>query len=166
MIERTREEARLPDVPTGSSGDIEVFGEIGMRPAQSGGERLRVLRHADQVDVVGHEAVSPQRQPGALGVVLQEIFIKGVVFRATEDLLAAVAALGHVVRKAFGDEPGDSRHRRISGGTGRFVSEKMCLRILSRDLRILSRDLSRDSGIRDLSRDLAAHVLEFSDGLP
>jgi hypothetical protein len=38
-----------------------------------------------------------------------------------------------VVRNAFGDESGDSGHRRISGRTGRFVSRKRDLRILSRD---------------------------------
>lgn len=105
-------------------------GEIGMAPAQSGGERSLVLGHADQVDVIRHEAVGPQRQSGALGVALQEILVQGIVLRATEDLLAAIAALSDVVRKAFGDESGDSGHRRVSGRAERFVSGKWDLRIL------------------------------------
>lgn len=47
----------MPDMPARSANDIEVFGKIGMCPAQSGGERLLVLWYADQVDVVRHEAV-------------------------------------------------------------------------------------------------------------
>jgi len=36
-VQRTGKEARLPDVPAGSSNDIEVFGEIGVGPAEGGG---------------------------------------------------------------------------------------------------------------------------------
>lgn len=108
-----------------------MAGKVGVGAAQRGGHGVGALRHGDQVNVLGHEAVSPEAQRSVVGVVPQEVEIEAIVLGIEEDLLALVSALGDVVRKIFKDNPGDSRHRRYSGGR-RTLSQGWCLSVLSR----------------------------------
>jgi hypothetical protein len=65
------------------------------------------------MDVVRHQAIGPdlhRRLAAALG---QEVAIELVVRRLEEHRLAAVAALGHVMREARNDDAADARHPTI-----------------------------------------------------
>jgi hypothetical protein len=81
--------------------------------AQRQGERGRLARDADQVDVIRHQAVAQQRHAVLLTLVAQSLDVGSPVFVDQEDVLAIVAPLGDVVRNALHDHTGHSRHRRV-----------------------------------------------------
>ncbi|MDX6751047.1 hypothetical protein SH611_14595 [Geminicoccaceae bacterium 1502E] len=62
------------------------------------------------MNVVGHQAPRPDLEAGGARVLAQEPLVEGVVVRAEEHLLAAVAALGNVVQQAGGDDAGETGH--------------------------------------------------------
>src|SRR5579883_3413659 len=59
---------------------------------------MRVLGHGDQMDVVGHEAITEDAHAGADGVVSQQVKIELAVVIGGEHGLPIVAALRDVVR--------------------------------------------------------------------
>ena len=71
-----KKKPRLPDVDAGPVAEIEVAREVGVGSTQGGGDGFRTLRRRNQVNVAGHQAVSPQAQMGAVGVVAQEVEIE------------------------------------------------------------------------------------------
>ena len=62
------------------------------------GERHRVFRYGDQMDVVGHQAVAQNGQAVLLGFCAQSFDVEPPVFVEQEDVLAVVAPLGDVMR--------------------------------------------------------------------
>jgi len=66
----------------------------------------------DQVDVVGHQAIGEDRDVMVVAVGLQPIEIDAATGVGEENALAAVAALGHVMRQAGKDSAGDAGHQR------------------------------------------------------
>ena len=65
------------------------------------------------MDVVGHQAIAPHRDRLARAGLVQQIAVELVVRVGEEDALAAIAALGHVMRKSRNHEPADPRHGRL-----------------------------------------------------
>ncbi len=110
VVHRDRAEARLEEMsghPKPGVDDQRIppvcFAE---RPSQS---PFRV-RNQDEMDVVGHEAIGPASNAVPAALAGQEIAIELVVVVAEEYLLAPIAALGHVMRKARNGETRDAGH--------------------------------------------------------
>jgi hypothetical protein len=62
--------------------------------------------------MVGHQSVGPDLDVALEGLFGQEVAIDLLIPVLEEDRLAPVAPLSHVVRKAWGDDPGVAGHRR------------------------------------------------------
>ena len=87
--------------------------DIAERPAQP----VRILGHRDDVDMVGHQAIAPDldmRPPCGVG---EQIEIELVIAILEKGLLAAIAALGDVVRDAGEDEAREAGHLPALPGT-------------------------------------------------
>jgi len=63
-------------------------------------ETVRRPRRENQMDVVRHQAIGPDLHRRLAAALAQEVAIELVVRRLEEHRLAAVAALGHVMREA------------------------------------------------------------------
>jgi hypothetical protein len=81
--------------------------------SQRQGERSRLPRDANQVDVIRHQAIAQQRQAMLLTLVAQSLDVGSPVFVNQEDVLTIVAPLGDVVRNALHDHTGHSRHGEV-----------------------------------------------------
>ena len=60
--------------------------------------------------VIGHQAVGPDVRPGAPRRLREQIAVELIIAVFEEGLLAAVAALGHVVRQAGQNEARETDH--------------------------------------------------------
>ena len=67
-------------------------------------------RDDDDMDMVGHQAISPNLRAGPSGGICEQIGVEDIVAILEERLLPAVAALGHVVRVAGRHEAGKASH--------------------------------------------------------
>ena len=81
---------------------------------------IRLHGHCDEVNIIAHEAISPDLQSvfGAIG--FEPIEVKNTIHIRLENTLAVIAPLGHGVREACNDSPGDPWH----GGDNRIDREK------------------------------------------
>ena len=91
-----------------------------MRPAERGAQAPGLARHQDQVDMVRHQAISPDRDPGRARMFAQEIELDAGVRVLEEDLLAPVAPQGNlnphdVLRQARHLHTRQSRHAKRLG---------------------------------------------------
>ncbi len=96
--------------------------EVGVGAPQGGRHCVCTFRNCNQVNVIGHETIRPQPQPGLLGMSAQQVQIETIILGVKEDLLPAIASLGDMIRNVFQDNPGDSRHPTDSGADGFLVS--------------------------------------------
>ena len=76
------------------------------------------LGYCHEVDVVGHEAVGPDGQAVAVGVLLEEPQVRFAVAVVFEYVGAAIAPLGHVVRISRNDNARYAAHALIIGQAG------------------------------------------------
>jgi hypothetical protein len=90
---------------------IDLGGVIAVDDLEGLGEGGGGLRNDDEVDVVGHEAVSPDLEALGAGAVAEPDEVALVVVGSEEDQLGAVTALGDVVGEAGDDDPCVSGHR-------------------------------------------------------
>ncbi len=98
IVHRTRVVAPLPQVAFRGVLTVGVGGEDGLRVAHCERERLLCVWNRHDVDVVGHQAVGPDRATVLRGVLPEDGQVYLVVRVVREDLGAAVAALRHMVR--------------------------------------------------------------------
>lgn len=92
-----------------------------VRPADGVLEPLGIGGDQDEVDVIGHQA--PGDEPDAMKVRLLREEPQGelAVVVGEEDVLAVVAALGHMVRELGQDQSSGARHGVGSRELGRLV---------------------------------------------
>ena len=81
-----------------------------MRLADRSAQPIRRLRHRDEMNVVGHEAVRPDIDSKSLARVRQQRDVQEVVLRTKECGLFAVATLRDVVGQTRDDGAGQSGH--------------------------------------------------------
>ncbi len=117
--------------------------------------------------MVGHQAVCPHLDPGAPASFGQQVPIGLVVLVVEEGLLAAVAALGDVVRRPLDHHSGQSCHDLIVAWSCGGVNWVLCPRNSTRGSR--SDSCPRISlGIRSLDltiRDLPFGITELASTL-
>ena len=87
---------------------VVIACKIGIRAAHRLRHRGLALRHGDEVNVIRHQAISPNRQTLPLTVVSEQVQIQDVVSILKEDLLPSVPALCNVIGNAFQNDAGYS----------------------------------------------------------
>lgn len=88
-----------PTVPGVDKAGIAPV-RIGKGPAQP----VFVGWHDDDVDMVRHQAITPDFRPGPLCGLRQKVAVKRVVGILEKRLLPTIAPLGDMIRKARNDE--------------------------------------------------------------
>jgi hypothetical protein len=71
--------------------------------------------------MVGHQAVGPDLDRSFAAALGKQIAVEGVIGRFEEDRLAAIAALGHVMRKSRGNDAAEACHSGIVRHSGPSV---------------------------------------------
>ena len=122
LVHCHRAEPALPEMPGTLLARMDRTGIGAMHPRQGAPESIPVLRHEDQMDVIGHEAPSPDFDIAGAARAGEEIAIERIIIGTEERLLPAVAALGDMVRDVRNDDPGEASHARILAGRGTQVN--------------------------------------------
>ena len=84
-----------------------------MRAAQGLCERILFLRRGDEMDVVGHEAISVNEEAVLRRGALEQAEVYAAIIVDEEHVLMIVAALRDVVRATGNDDSGDTWHAAI-----------------------------------------------------
>src|SRR5579883_3247973 len=96
---------------------------------------MRVLGHGDQMDVVGHEAITEDAHAGADGVVSQQVKIELAVVIGGEHGLPIVAALRDVVRHIRHHDSWTAGHMREVPDGQSVSQENASVTFSSREMR-------------------------------
>lgn len=84
--------------------DVDKAGKVGLDPFQGVCHCSVVGGLGDQMEMIGHQAIAPDRQSILLGVSRQEIQEQDAVGVGVEYLASIIAALCNVMRQAGNDE--------------------------------------------------------------
>lgn len=117
LVHRNRAVARLEQVSADAQPRIDHAGVAPVRLAERPPEPLGRRRRQDQMDVVRHEAVRPDRHTSLAAALAQEIQIETIILVAEERLHPPIAALRDVMGQLRHDETGDAGQWRDSCGT-------------------------------------------------
>ena len=110
VIEGTGHEAGTPEVAGNPSLTVEKLGIAHMERIEGPGKGPLGFGDADKVDVVGHQAVSPDSHSVAHGVFLEPVEVTAVIGLDLEDWLVVVPPLDDVVGVTDDDGAGDASH--------------------------------------------------------
>ena len=89
---------------------IDIARVTPMRLAERSCETRGLGRHQDEVDMVRHQAIGPDRDPPLAASRCQKIAIELVIGGVAEQAFATHAALRHEMRQAGNDDAGDASH--------------------------------------------------------
>jgi hypothetical protein len=109
-IKWARVVAGLPDVPAPRLLRVEISGVATVGVAEGQGHGVIPPGDADDVHVIGHEAVPEDVEVVCYGLLVQQLQIDAAVLVGEEDVAACVPALGDVMRDADGDNARETRH--------------------------------------------------------
>lgn len=102
--------AALEEMAGPAPAGVDKVGVAAVSFADGTAEAVALGGLQDQVDVIGHQAVGPHGDAGFGCLFGEQVEIDFVVAVLKEDGLAAVSALGHMMRKAWNDDTSESRH--------------------------------------------------------
>jgi len=85
---------------------VDLSGVVTVGVAECAAQAVVVGRDGDDVHVVGHQAIGPDRDIGAMRRFGKEIEIERIVAIFEEGLFAPIATLGDVVWDAWEDDSG------------------------------------------------------------
>ena len=105
----------LPQMPGPAVAGVDIAGVAAMHIGKGAAQSVRIGRHHDHVDVVGHQAIAPHLRAAPLGRLRQKIAVERVVRLLEKRLRPPIAALGHVVGDAGEDKTGKASHPRSMG---------------------------------------------------
>jgi hypothetical protein len=119
FIEWIREEPTLEQesLPAFPGVDDQRVAALGLAEAVS--ETVRLRGDGDQMEMVLHQAESPDSDPVLRGLTAQQGQEKGPVLVGKEDALASIPPLDQMVRATGDNDPGESRHVILSRNEGR-----------------------------------------------
>ena len=92
---------------------VDVLCVAEVSPAQRPGKRLFGFGRRDQMDMVGHQTITLDRQPVLLGLLKQQPEVRITIISNEEHVLAIVSPLRDVMRAIRYDDPGNPWHARI-----------------------------------------------------
>lgn len=103
-------EAPLEQIPAPPVAEVHMprIAPVGL--SDGSGEALLGPRHHYQMHMVVHQAVRPDLETATAGLLAQQLTVHLPVRGAEENRLAAVTALGHMVRNAGEGEPWEASH--------------------------------------------------------
>jgi hypothetical protein len=110
LIERTREEAILPQVAGLALADMKPAGIVVVRSPEAFRQRIVPFRDGYQVNMVGHEAVAEDPQPGTLCMIAEQPEIDLSIGIAKKHVLPLIATLRNVMRPARQHDARSSSH--------------------------------------------------------
>ena len=122
-IEGAGVEAVLPEVAGAGVHAVDVLGVSQVGTADGLGKGVVVVRRGYEVDMVGHEAVAEHVEGEAGGLLGEGFEVEAAVGVGEEDVLAVVAALDDVVRRAGRDDAGGAGHGGEGTGYGVWCQE-------------------------------------------
>ena len=85
---------------------VDVLGVDQIGAADSAGQGFFLVRNADDVDVIGHQAVAQDGEAVFQGVFLKQPQVLVLVLVQEKDILAIIATLGDVMWKTGHDYSG------------------------------------------------------------
>jgi hypothetical protein len=100
VVERDGGKATLKQVPGPARPGVDEAGVLPMRLADRAREAVGRRRREHEMHMVGHQAIGPDRGRSPAAAFGEQIAVERVVGRFEEDRLAAIAALGYVMRKS------------------------------------------------------------------
>ena len=104
---------QVPQSPADTLSPVEMLRVAQVQGSEDGFEGICASRYANEMDVVGHQAVPDQAEARLPAVLAEQAEVREAVAIAEEDILAVVAALRHMVRKSDSDHSGKSCHLNI-----------------------------------------------------
>jgi len=110
ILERAGEKSILPQVAAPPVHLVDVLRVAEMRSADGLGQRGFVLRCADDMDVVGHQAVGVNGESEGLTLLAKDFEVGSPIVGHEEHVLAVVAALGNVVGYARKNDSRNAWH--------------------------------------------------------
>src|SRR5208337_1363795 len=110
FIDDERGEAALPQVPSPALPQVDPPRVPAMCLADGATQALGGLRDNDKVNMIGHQAICPDRDLLCAAELGHELEVVLVVFLTEECLLSAVAPLGDMVRHARSYHTSQSSH--------------------------------------------------------
>jgi hypothetical protein len=112
----------LPDMTVHFAATVYILRVPHVKQIECAGERIILVWHTNQVDMVAHETVGPDIEGISFAVLLQPFPILEVILICLKDPLAVIAALRDMVGKS-------SRYRSRDPGHGKDISfEKLVLK--------------------------------------
>ena len=132
----------MPRVPV---PPIEPLRVTQVTLAEGAGKRIGLLGDRDQMNVIGHQAIAEQRDAMTMRAFVEGLEIETPVVVEQEDVLAVVAPLRDVMRRARRRHPGHTSHR-VVGGIPMVSEFGSCPRSAPK-----SRAASVKTGVRELS---------------
>jgi len=97
-------------MPAASALNVDQTREVGMDAPERASKRVGAFGHGDQVNMVRHQAPSPDAQAVLSGPPAKQPEVEPVVSLFVEDSLPGVAALCNVMGHAGDHDSGDSCH--------------------------------------------------------
>ena len=98
LIQDAGEKPALPKVPLRRSLLIVILGILHVNGVECSGKGIGGGRNADKVDMIWHEAISPDFEAILPGIQSEPLQIVGVIVRIAENTLAVITTLRNVVR--------------------------------------------------------------------
>jgi hypothetical protein len=126
VIQRTRVEAVLPEMPQPPMQPVDILRVHQVRPAQRFRQRRLLLRRHQKMDMIGHQTVRRDRQPIALRDLFQIRQIDPVIRLHKEDILPVITPLGHMMRHPGYHTPRLPGHEQSLSRTG-FICDHWLL---------------------------------------
>jgi hypothetical protein len=93
-----------------SATRIDKVGIPAMRFSQSPAHALGSLRRQNQMDMIGHKAVSPYLHSKLAELLRKHVAINLLISIIEENGLATISALGHMVRETRDDHARKATH--------------------------------------------------------
>ena len=81
-----------------------------MSLAHRAAQAVSLFRRRDQVDMIGHQAIGPNRDARLARLFGQEIAVDLVIAILEEDRFTPIPPLSDMVREAGDDRAGEARH--------------------------------------------------------
>jgi len=97
LIQDAGEKPSLPKVPLRLSLLIVILGILHVNGVKCSGKGISSGGHADKVDMIWHEAISPDFEAVLPGIQGELLHIVGVIIRIAENTLAVITTLRDVV---------------------------------------------------------------------
>jgi len=110
VVHHKRSETALPEMPPPAFAEVDVARVTPVCLADPPPQPVLVLGHGDQVNVVGHQAVSPDGHSALFTPLRHQIDVRLIVLLREERLLPPIPPLRHVMRVAGNNNSCQSSH--------------------------------------------------------